>query len=63
VEITVDNPLPPAGQGVRRPGNRLALDNIRERLALAFGERAGLSTTTTDGRFTATIHFPAEPAP
>jgi two-component system sensor histidine kinase AlgZ len=63
VEITVDNPLPPAGQGVRRPGNRLALDNIRERLALAFGERAGLTTTTTDGRFTATIHFPAEPAP
>jgi two-component system sensor histidine kinase AlgZ len=63
VEIVVDNPLPPAGEALRRPGNRLALDNIRERLALAFGDRAGLTTATADGRFTATLHFPAGPAP
>lgn len=63
VEIVVDNPLPPAGEALRRPGNRLALDNIRERLALAFGDRAGLTTATADGRFTATLHFPAGSAP
>lgn len=63
VSITVDNPLPPAGRAAPRPGNRLALDNIRERLALAFGARAGLTTSRHDGRFSAVIEFPAEPQP
>lgn len=58
IEIEVSNSLPAAGHTVRRGGHRLALDNIRERLALAFGDRAGLATRSDGDRFTATIHFP-----
>jgi two-component system sensor histidine kinase AlgZ len=62
IEIEVSNSLPGAGQAVRRGGHRLALDNIRERLALAFGDRAGLVTRSDGDRFTATIHFPGAAA-
>jgi two-component system sensor histidine kinase AlgZ len=58
IEIEVSNPLPQAGAAPRRGGHRLALDNIRERLVLAFGDRAGLTTSDDGERFTATLHFP-----
>jgi two-component system sensor histidine kinase AlgZ len=58
IEIEVSNPLPRDGDGPRRGGHRLALDNIRERLALAYGDRAGLTTRHEGGQFTATLHFP-----
>ncbi|MBL8226467.1 MAG: sensor histidine kinase [Chromatiales bacterium] len=58
IEIEVSNPLPGDGGKPRRGGHRLALDNIRERLALAYGDRAGLTTRHDGGRFTATLHFP-----
>ncbi len=60
VRISVSNPLPPA-ERVARPGNRIALDNIRERLELAFGKRGVLSVIdTVPGMFTVTIEFPAD---
>ncbi|MEX0915337.1 MAG: histidine kinase, partial [Wenzhouxiangellaceae bacterium] len=40
-------------------GNRMALGNIRQRLELAWGERARLQTGATDGQFTAEIRVPA----
>jgi two-component system sensor histidine kinase AlgZ len=59
VLISVSNPLPPATLAPR-PGNRIALDNIRERLELAFGARGVLSVVdTVPGVFTVTIEFPA----
>jgi len=39
--------------------NRMALDNIRQRLELAYGERARLKTRATDGQFAAEIRMPA----
>jgi two-component system sensor histidine kinase AlgZ len=62
IEIEVSNSLPAAGDPVRQGGHRLALDNIRERLALAYGDRAGLVTRSDGDRFTATIHFPGTAA-
>jgi LytS/YehU family sensor histidine kinase len=60
VRIRVSNPLPPAAL-MARPGNRMALDNIRERLELAFGARGVLSVIdTVPGMFTVTIEFPAD---
>jgi two-component system sensor histidine kinase AlgZ len=59
VRISISNPLPPA-PSVPRHGNRIALENIRERLELAFGARGVLSVIdTVPGRFTVTIEFPA----
>ena len=60
VRISVSNPLPPAALAPRQ-GNRIALDNIRERLELAFGARGVLSVTdTVPGIFTVTIEFPTD---
>jgi len=60
VRISVSNPLPPAALAPRQ-GNRIALDNIRERLELAFGARGVLSVTdTVPGMFTVTIEFPTD---
>lgn len=58
LRISVENPLPPRASGNPRNGNRMALDNIRERLELAFGREAGLELESGPDSFTATISFP-----
>jgi two-component system sensor histidine kinase AlgZ len=60
LSITVSNPTP-AG-GTERTGNQMALANIRERLELAFGARAGLGIESGDGRFRVTLSFPYQVA-
>jgi two-component system sensor histidine kinase AlgZ len=59
VEIVVSNPVAPARAGAtERPGNRLALENIRQRLALAYDEAATLTIEQPDGEYRVTIRFP-----
>lgn len=55
--ITVSNPKAPPGVP-ERPGNQLALDNIRERLALAFGSGAGLTIDSSGERYRVRLVFP-----
>lgn len=59
--LTITNPLP-AGNGPERTGHRIALGNIRERLALAFGSRATLGIETGPGYFRVTLAFPYQSA-
>ena len=42
VKISISNPLPSEEDGASQPGNQLALKNIRDRLAIAYGRRASL---------------------
>jgi two-component system sensor histidine kinase AlgZ len=58
IRIAVTNPLPPAGRSAR-PGHGLALDNIRERLELAFGKDGTLTVEAEPDRYTVTLLFPA----
>jgi two-component system sensor histidine kinase AlgZ len=58
VRIAVTNPLPPAGLAAR-PGHGLALENIRERLELAFGADGALEVEPGADRYTVTVAFPA----
>jgi two-component system, LytTR family, sensor histidine kinase AlgZ len=58
VTIVVRNPLEPDPPAVAREGNRLALANIRERLALMYGERALLKSGRFDDEFIVTLRFP-----
>jgi two-component system sensor histidine kinase AlgZ len=58
IRIRVSNPLAPDGGQENRPGNRLALDNIRERLTLAFGPRASLSIQREPTRYRVELEFP-----
>lgn len=60
VYILVHNPLPPPGQRSHQ-GNRIALDNIRARLATLFGEQAVLKTSRPNDEFTVTIRLPWRP--
>lgn len=58
VVLTISNPR--AAGGRRRDGNRLALDNIRQRLELAFGRRAGVQVDEQPERYSVTLRFPVE---
>ena len=52
----IENPYQENEQ--HRAGNRMALDNIRERLALFFDAEARISTQLTSGRFRVEIEMP-----
>ena len=58
VVITIGNPLAPAGH--ESAGNGMAIQNIRERLALAFGGRAKLLTNQDQEQFYAVLVVPYE---
>jgi len=56
--IEVSNPVPDAGDHDQRRGNQLALANIRERFALAFGPDGGVEVEQTPSLFRVTLRFP-----
>lgn len=56
VVITISNPLAPEGSDTS--GHGMAIRNIRERLALAFGSRAKLLTNQDKERFYAVLSLP-----
>jgi two-component system sensor histidine kinase AlgZ len=56
VTIVVRNPMGPAAS--YHDGNRLALANIRERLALMYGERALMKSGRFDDEYIVTLRFP-----
>jgi two-component system sensor histidine kinase AlgZ len=59
VEIVVSNPVAAnPGAGEQRSGNRLALDNIRQRLELAYGGRGSLIVEQQPDRYRVTLRFP-----
>jgi len=60
IVITVANPVPSDGRRASRDGNRTAVDNIRQRLELAYGERGRMEVDTADGQYSVTLRFPHE---
>jgi two-component system sensor histidine kinase AlgZ len=56
VHAAIENPHLEAGG--QRSGNRMALDNIRERLALFFDAEARLDTRIANGRYRVEIEIP-----
>ena len=56
VFIRVVNPF--HAEYAQRPGNRMALDNLRERLQLFFDAEARMETRVVQGRFEVEIEFP-----
>jgi two-component system sensor histidine kinase AlgZ len=58
IEIAVTNPVAENRVTSERPGNRLALDNIRQRLALAYGARGSLTIEQQPDRYRVTVRFP-----
>lgn len=60
VNIEISNPIPASETGNRYRGNRIAQENIRQRLMLAFGGRAGLEILCQEGVYRVSILFPEE---
>ncbi|MFQ5642796.1 MAG: sensor histidine kinase [Thiogranum sp.] len=60
VSITICNPRVPDSAGGHPGGNRIALENIRLRLQLAFGEQAGVALRENGDLFETTLYFPRE---
>nr|WP_298725449.1 sensor histidine kinase [uncultured Steroidobacter sp.] len=58
VHIEVRNPIPAQAGYANREGNRMALENIRQRLELAWPGRASIETEQRDGEFCARLIFP-----
>ncbi len=58
VILTLVNPVPAADQGRPHSGHRMALENIRERLAFAFGQQAELRLDKAEGECTVTLRIP-----
>ena len=62
VEITITNPLPAPGRRHESEGNRMALQNIRSRLSVLYGDRADLTTQVDEDSFVTCLKFPKMPA-
>ncbi len=56
VRVEIANPLPDAAPA--RPGNHMALSNVRERLDLTFDVEGQLETSSADGQFRVIVQFP-----
>jgi len=58
IEISITNPLSPAQQERQREGNRMALENIRERLDLAFAGAASMELKESESSYTVKLLIP-----
>jgi len=58
VSLAVRNTLPEDTRTGARPGNRMAQDNVRQRLDAAFGDDAGMVLGQVDGCYQVRFHFP-----
>jgi len=56
--LTIDNPVAPRIVA-RRPGHRIGLDNVRQRLELMFHGEAAVEVFEAPERFVVTLRFPA----
>lgn len=63
VHIRIENPLPASGAPRESEGNQMALQNIRSRLAVLYGNKASLNTEGDEARFVTSLQFPKMPLP
>jgi two-component system sensor histidine kinase AlgZ len=61
IRIEIDNPW--REEHAHRHGNRMALDNLRERLSLFYDLEARLETGVADGRYRVRVDLPRRTAP
>lgn len=62
IEISISNPVAQKQLGRQREGNRMALENIRERLDLSFSGEASMQVIETETRYTVKLIIPVAEA-
>ena len=60
--ITISNPVVSAQRSNGRKGNQMAVDNIKERLALAFDGAASMELSESESRYTVKLTIPTAEA-
>ena len=60
VQMRITNPLPPSPQRHETQGNRMALNNIRSRLAVLYGDLAELTASVQGESFVTALRYPAQ---
>ncbi|WP_456404116.1 sensor histidine kinase [Thiolapillus sp.] len=60
VALSVSNTLPQKSENTHPAGNQMALENIRQRLSMRYGDKAGMHTGMVEDRYQVRIWFPAE---
>lgn len=60
VSISISNPVPQYVQEGRRKGNQIALNNIKQRLALSYGEKSSMKITHTDNQHSVVLLIPLD---
>ena len=60
IKIDIDNPLPPDTYQDHHNGNRLAQDNVQQRINAFFGDRGRLMIFIVEGRYHAEITLPCQ---
>lgn len=63
IELSIQNPLAHQSATRARSGNQIALDNVRQRLQLAFGPIASLRIEQSPDAFEVILRFPSITAP
>lgn len=58
IEVAVSNPFKMDMKQSTHKGNRMAQENIRQRLQLAFGDEGGLNIKTDDNRYVVSFKIP-----
>ncbi len=58
VNLSVRNTLPPGGEASHRNGNQMAVENVRSRLAVRYGDEASLTVGRVDGEYQVRVTFP-----
>ncbi len=63
LQLVVENEVESADETARPAGSGMGLQNVRQRLAAAYGEQATLHWSVQDGRFQVCLNMPAEALP
>jgi two-component system sensor histidine kinase AlgZ len=60
LDVVVTNPVPPAGTNSHQKGNHIAQENLKNRLRLAYGDRANLKISKSEHQYRVSFSIPKE---
>ncbi len=60
LDVVVSNPVPPEGTTSHSKGNHIAQENLKNRLRLAYGDRANLKIIKTEHQYRVSFSIPKE---
>jgi len=60
IDVVVSNPIPPEGTNSHQKGNHIAQENLKNRLRLAYGDRANLKITKSEHQYRVSFSIPKE---